>query len=79
VVRSKKNGNFYTGVTGDLEQRLKQHNEGLVLSTKHMRPLQLVYFEACIDKNDAYHREKFLKTGMGKRYIRNRLKRGLTG
>jgi putative endonuclease len=36
--------------------------------------MELVYYEMCKDQSDAYRREKYLKTGMGKRYIKNRLK-----
>jgi putative endonuclease len=72
-------GHFYTGTTKNLNQRLKQHNNGLVYSSKKMRPLQLIYFEACLNKDDAYRRERYLKSGMGKRYLRNRLRGGLTG
>lgn len=79
VLKSEKNGKFYTGVTHNLEERLRQHDIGSVRSSKHMCPLNLVYFEACLNKNDAYRREKYLKTGMGKRYIRNRILGGLTG
>lgn len=73
VLKSKKDGNLYTGTTNDLKQRLKQHNDGFVFSTKQRRPFELIYFEACLNKEDAYRREKYLKTGMGKRYLKNRL------
>jgi len=79
VLISEITGEFYTGVTMDLKKRLTEHNNGLVLSTKHRRPLQLIYSEACLSKDDAFHRERYLKSGMGKRYVRNRLKGGLTG
>jgi putative endonuclease len=79
VLLSKKNKEFYTGTTGDLSKRLKQHKEGRVSSTKHKRPLKLIYYEACLGKDDAYRREKYLKTGMGKRYLKRRLRGGLTG
>ena len=79
VLRSKKNSKFYTGVTANLKERLEQHNKGLVFSSRNMRPLCLVYFEACLNNNDAYRREEYLKTGTGKRYIRNRIRGGLTG
>src|SRR3989344_4373531 len=39
---------------------------------------QLIYYEACINQQDAYKREKYLKSGYGKRYIRGRLKRFLS-
>jgi putative endonuclease len=79
VLQSKKNGQFYTGVTDNLKKRIKEHNNGSVTSTKYKRPLQLIYFEACKNKADAFRRERYLKTGMGKRYLKQRLKEGLTG
>lgn len=79
VLQSKKNGQFYTGATTNLKQRLKEHNQGLVVSTKHKRPFQLTYFEACLNKDGAYRRERYLKTGMGKRYLKSRISGGLTG
>lgn len=74
VLESKKDGDWYTGCTRDLKQRLRQHKRGLVDSTKNRRPLRLVYYEACHNKDDAYRREKYLKTGPGKRYLKNRLR-----
>ncbi|MBL7068852.1 MAG: GIY-YIG nuclease family protein [Candidatus Omnitrophica bacterium] len=79
VLNSNRNGKFYTGVAKNLELRLEQHNKGFVKSTRYMMPLKLIYFEAYLDKNDAYRREKYLKSGMGKRDLKNRLKGGLTG
>ena len=79
VLISKTYGKFYTGATAELKKGVTEHNNGLVTSTKYKRPLQLIYFEACLSKDDAYRRERYLKSGMGKRYLRNRLKGGLTG
>jgi len=75
VIKSKKDGQWYTGATDDLKKRFKEHVEGKVYSTKERRPLELIYYEACLNKVDPFAREKYLKTGMGKRYLRNRLKR----
>ncbi len=74
VLHSKKVNHWYTGYTNDLKQRFKQHNQGQNFSTKHGVPWKLIYYEACCSKIDARAREKYLKSGMGKRYIRNRLK-----
>jgi putative endonuclease len=79
VLITQKDGRFYTGITSDPRKRLKQHNDGLVPSTQYRVPLRLIYFEACFDKDDAYRRERYLKTGTGKRFLQNRLKGGLTG
>jgi putative endonuclease len=79
VLLSRVDNNFYTGYTGNLENRLLDHNNGKVSSTKKRIPLELVYFEGCLNQQDATHREKYLKTSWGKRYIKTRLKNYLTG
>jgi len=73
VLRSIKDSGFYTGFTINLEERLKLHNSGNVRSTKFRRPFEIVYFEACLNEKDALHREKYLKTTYGKRYLKNRI------
>ena len=78
VIQSKKDGRFYTGSTSDLRKRLNEHNTGKVRSTKSRGPFVLIYYEACLDKQDALAREKYLKSGMGKRYLKNRLRRFLS-
>lgn len=78
ILRSKKDGKWYTGCTNDLRKRLRQHNAGYMKATNKRRPFELIYYEACSEQGDAYAREKYLKTGMGKRYIKNRLKRFLS-
>ncbi|MCK4553546.1 GIY-YIG nuclease family protein [Candidatus Parcubacteria bacterium] len=79
ILQSLKDEQFYVGYTNNLEKRLKEHNSGLVKSTKNRRPLKLIYVEICLNQQDATHREKYLKTSWGKRYIKNRLKNYLTG
>ena len=74
VLRSKKDGKLYTGFTENPEKRLKKHNTGEVLSTKGRGPFEIVYFEGCKNKTDALHREIYLKTSWGKRYVKNRIK-----
>ncbi|MGH8570719.1 MAG: GIY-YIG nuclease family protein, partial [Gammaproteobacteria bacterium] len=77
VLHSERDGRFYTGSTGDLRARFRDHNAGRVHSTAHRRPLKLLYDEACLNAADARRRERFLKTGKGKRYLNNRLKDSL--
>lgn len=78
VIRSKKDRKNYTGCCSDLRKRFKQHNNNEVVSTKGRGPFELIYYEACQNQQDAYAREKYLKSGMGKRYLKNRLKRFLS-
>ncbi len=78
VLQSLKDGKWYTGYTDDLRKRFNQHNTGKVVSTKGRGPFRLIYYEACHDEHDAKAREKHLKSGMGKKYLTNRLKRFLS-
>ncbi len=73
VLLSERDGRFYTGTTGDLRQRIRYHAKGDVASSAYRRPLRLIYYEGCLKAEDAYRRERFLKTGKGKRYLTNRL------
>jgi putative endonuclease len=79
VLQSQKDGKFYTGFTQNLKLRFEQHSNGKVESTKDRRPLKLLYYEACLDRDDATQREKYLKTYHGKMFLRKRLKSYLTG
>lgn len=79
VLLSDKDKKMYTGYTKDLKLRIQQHNKGMVNSTKNRRPLRLIYFEGCLNQQDATKREKYLKTTYGKRYIKNRLYSYFTG
>ena len=78
VLRSEKDSQLYTGSTNDLRKRISEHNSGRVPSTKNRAPFQLIYYEASLNEQDARVREKYLKTGMGKRYTKNRFKRFLS-
>jgi putative endonuclease len=77
VLRSKLDKKFYTGFTTNLENRIEEHNSGRVYSTKSRIPFDLVYFEVSFCIDDAIHREKYLKTTYGKRYVKNRIKKYL--
>lgn len=78
LLRSKLDKSFYIGFAPDIKNRIKKHNEGLVKSTKNLRPLELVYCEIYKSKEDALIREKRLKQfakGFGS--LRRRLKYSL--
>ena len=74
ILLSFKDFQFYTGYSANLNKRLIEHQKGKVKSTKNRRPLGLAYYEVCRNRKDAIHREKYLKTSWGKRYIKNRIK-----
>ena len=74
VLQSLKDKQWYTGYTDDLRKRIEEHNKRWEYATRKRRPFRPIYYEACLNEQDAKMREQYLKSGMGKRYIRNRLK-----
>lgn len=67
-------GAFYTGCTGNLEERLKQHNAGHVHFTQDKLPAKLVTYIAFTDKYKAFEFEKYLKSGSGRAFAAKRLR-----
>lgn len=61
IIRSKVDGNLYLGSTNDLWKRFTEHNNGKVISTRHRKPFELVYYEAYKVEKDARNREHNLK------------------
>ena len=78
ILQSQKDKRWYTEATDDLRERFNLHNKNQVISTKNRGPFELIYYEACANQKDAFRREKYLKSGPGKRYLKNRLKRSLS-
>ena len=74
VLKSLKDNNLYIGRTENIKNRLIEHMKGRVESTKERRPLKFLYAEVSNNIKDAVHREKYLKTSWGKRYLKYRLK-----
>jgi len=79
VLQSEKDDEFYVGFTKDLKLRFEKHSKGQVESTRDRRPLNLIYYEACLSQDDASKREKYLKSYNGRMFLKNRLKSYLTG
>lgn len=73
ILQSIKNKSFYIGYTSDLKNRIKQHNSGESLATKH-RPYKLIFYEVFLNERDARNREEYLKGGYGRRTIKKMLK-----
>ena len=73
VFYSEKDSQWYTGATSEWKARFAEHMAGRVRSTERRRPLKLVYYEGCLDREDAFRRERYLKGDRGERYLRQRL------
>jgi len=77
ILRSQKDKSLYIGYTSNLKKRFKEHNSGKSLATKPFRPYKLIFYEAFLNRIDAKHREKYLKSGYGRRTINKMLKKYL--
>lgn len=68
ILRSKKDNKFYTGITDDIEKRLKQHNIGYkaTRSTVNRGPFNLIFIQECENRSNARELEKFFKSGFGR-------------
>ena len=70
VIRSYKGGRFYVGMTKDLGRRIQEHESGKTKSTKGFRPWKLIFTESFPSFSEARKREKYIKSGSGKEYIK---------
>ncbi len=73
VIKSQKDNKLYYGLTNNIKRRLEQHNSGEVKSTKPRTPLVLVYYEKTSTLREARMREKYFKSGFGRKYVKLKL------
>lgn len=74
ILKTDYNDELYVGCSNNLKRRLVEHNSGKSPATKNKIPYTLIHYEAFLNKEDAYERESFLKTGWGKKFIKKNLK-----
>ena len=77
VLYSSSGNKFYIGYTENLKQRMAEHVRKKSSSDKILKNLKLMYYEWCLSKTDALKRERQLKTGFGRAYLRNRLENSI--
>ncbi len=73
VLKSLVNGRHYTGSTNNLERRVHEHNSGQTKYTSLTRPFELIYKEVYNTNLEAKRREKFLKSGKGREFLKIKL------
>ena len=71
ALKSVDHNRIYVGFTENLYLRVKEHNAGKTKSTKFYRPWTLFYSEKLNSRIAARKREKELKSGFGKEYLKN--------
>jgi putative endonuclease len=74
VLHSLSDRGLYIGYSTDLRKRLNQHKQGGSFATKTRGPWKLIYYEAYLEELDAKGRERYLKSGGGRRFLRSQLR-----
>lgn len=77
ILFSLKDGKFYIGFINNLKRRLLEHANGKVNATRHRTPVKLIHYEYFINRKDAETRERFLKSGYGRKQFKETLKNTL--
>ena len=70
AIKSKIKNYIYVGMTIDLVDRVKGHNDGREKTTRPYRPFELIYTEIHQTRKEARIREKYFKSGVGKDFLR---------
>jgi putative endonuclease len=71
VLKSLNRNYIYVGMTTDLEERISDHNKGYNKTTKPYRPFKTILTENFPTRILAREREKYLKSGIGKEYLKS--------
>ena len=79
VLHSLEDHGLYIGFSTNLNKRIAEHEHGASFATKYRGPWKLIYYEAYLERSDALGREKYLKSGAGRRFLRAQLKNYLIG
>jgi len=72
AIKSLGRSYIYVGMTSDLEKRIERHNKGYEKTTRAYRPFVLIHSEVFATRAEARQREKYLKSGIGKEFLKSR-------
>jgi len=70
AIRSLRRNYIYVGLSKDIGKRINQHNSGRNRTTKPYTPFVLIWSEQFDTRENAREREKYLKSGVGKEFLR---------
>jgi putative endonuclease len=69
VIKGLGNGKRYVGITGDPKRRLREHAAGMSKAGQLLGAFSLLHTEEFPDHSSARERERFLKSGQGRKWL----------
>jgi putative endonuclease len=78
VLRSTTDNGFYIDYSANLRKRFSEHATGGSFATSHRGAWNLIYYEAYVEQRDALGREKYLKSGSGRKFLKAQLRHYLS-
>jgi putative endonuclease len=74
VLRSLKDSGFYIAYSANIRKRFSEHVTGGSFATSHRGPWKLIYYKAYLERDDALARERYLKSGSGRKFVKAQLR-----
>jgi putative endonuclease len=74
LLRPESDAGFYIGYSANLRKRIQEHKEGFSFATSFRGPWRLIYYEGYVNQEDALGRERYLKSGSGRRFLKTQLR-----
>ena len=71
ALKSLTRNYIYVGLSDNLERRVEEHNSGWERTTKPYRPFKLIFTELLVSRPDARKKERYLKSGVGKEFLKS--------
>ncbi|MEK7065812.1 MAG: GIY-YIG nuclease family protein [Patescibacteria group bacterium] len=70
AISSRKKSYIYVGISDNPERRVEQHNRGYNKTTRPYLPFVIILVDRFNTRKEAREREKYLKSGVGKEYLK---------
>ena len=70
AIKSLSRKYIYVGMSKDITNRIERHNKGYERTTRAYRPFKLIFLEEFPARNEARQKEKYLKSGIGKEFLK---------
>jgi len=72
AIKSLRKNYIYVGLSNDYKRRVTEHNKGKSKTTNPYKPFKVILVEKFKTRAGARKREKYLKSGIGKEFLKKK-------